>query len=84
MCVGGYGNIENRENKRIKEYEVVGGKDHRQEYRCRYSQAFLAKRPHVAFIPPLPPQRRYAAVPHAHIDTGYPFHYRIQGSAAAR
>src|SRR6266576_5085762 len=32
--------------------------------------------------PPLPPRRHYAAVPHAHIDTGYPFHYQNQSSGA--
>lgn len=33
-------------------------------------------------IPPLPPRRHYAAVPHAHTDTGSPFHDQGQSSEA--
>lgn len=33
-------------------------------------------------IPPLPLRRHYAAVPHAHIDTDFPFHDQNQSSEA--
>lgn len=35
-----------------------------------------------SLIPPLPPRRHYAAVPHAHTDTGSPFHDQDQSSEA--
>lgn len=88
---GGYEKFEKEKKKGIKQNEVVDSKYHRcplsvctEEERLKYSRK--KRRMTCTFcicclIPPLP-QQHYAAVPHAHTDTGFLFHYQNQSSEA--